>query len=60
MEVKRFSQDECVVNQKVAGTIVVPGFGASDCRRHCGSHLKRIADSEIRQRREEMGSKKSK
>lgn len=31
---------ECVVNQSVNGEIPVPGFGASDCRRGCGSHLK--------------------
>lgn len=31
---------ECSLNQAVPGNIVVPGFGASDCRRACGSHLK--------------------
>ncbi len=36
---------ECRWNQQVAGQIPVPGFGASDCRRHCGSHLKYIDDS---------------
>lgn len=31
---------ECDLNQAVGGGIVAPGFGASDCRRGCGSHLK--------------------
>ncbi|MEY2633821.1 MAG: hypothetical protein RIR00_2475 [Pseudomonadota bacterium] len=35
---------ECALNQAVVGTIPVPGFGASDCRQHCGSHLKRVGD----------------
>jgi Uri superfamily endonuclease len=40
-EVNRFCDDECPVNQRTAGEIPVPGFGASDCRAGCGSHLKR-------------------
>ena len=35
-----FSEDECTVSQKTAGAIPVPGFGASDCKRNCISHLK--------------------
>jgi Uri superfamily endonuclease len=31
---------ECHWNQQLQGSIPVPGFGASDCRNHCGSHLK--------------------
>ncbi|WP_126443871.1 GIY-YIG nuclease family protein [Sulfuricystis multivorans] len=38
--VQRFDEEECVLNQASAGVIVVPGFGASDCRAGCGSHLK--------------------
>jgi Uri superfamily endonuclease len=38
--VKRFSQEECPRNQATAGKVIVPGFGASDCRNGCGSHLK--------------------
>jgi Uri superfamily endonuclease len=41
--VKRSSQDECILNQKTAGIVVVPGFGASDCRMGCGSHLHYLA-----------------
>lgn len=31
---------ECRVNAGTGGSIPVPGFGASDCRAHCGSHLR--------------------
>lgn len=43
VEVHRFAQAECRLNQSVAGIVAVPGFGASDCRAGCGSHLKRLA-----------------
>lgn len=33
-------EDECEVNRKTPGVILVSGFGASDCKKHCGSHLK--------------------
>ncbi|MCK5852861.1 GIY-YIG nuclease family protein [bacterium] len=39
-DVLYFSEDECTVNQKTAGIIPVPGFGASDCKQKCISHLK--------------------
>ncbi|HEM49526.1 MAG TPA: GIY-YIG nuclease family protein [Caldithrix sp.] len=32
--------DECKLNQSTAGKIIVPGFGSSDCRNGCISHLK--------------------
>ena len=41
-EVLRFADAECVVNQRTGGEIVVRGFGASDCKSGCGSHLKRL------------------
>ena len=41
LEVRRSTEPECVLNQRGHGEIVVPGFGASDCRMKCGSHLKR-------------------
>ena len=31
---------ECDCNRQTAGSIIIPGFGASDCRARCGSHLK--------------------
>lgn len=39
-EVKRSRKGECAKNQQIQGQIPVPGFGASDCERGCGSHLK--------------------
>lgn len=38
--VRLFEDGECAVNQATAGVIVAPGFGATDCRSGCGSHLK--------------------
>ena len=43
--VKRSSESECMLNQKVVGIVVVPGFGASDCRNGCGSHLHYLSGS---------------
>lgn len=34
------SEEECALNARSPGDIPVPGFGASDCRAGCGSHLK--------------------
>ncbi len=42
-EVRRHADGECAVNQRCVGEIVVVGFGSSDCRLRCGSHLKRLA-----------------
>ena len=41
-EVRRYDEADCVVNQQIVGEITVAGFGASDCRLRCGSHLKRL------------------
>lgn len=38
-----FTAPECAVNQATSGTVPWPGFGATDCRRGCGSHLKYLA-----------------
>lgn len=38
--VVRSAQAECALNQATAGALPVDGFGASDCRHGCGSHLK--------------------
>jgi Uri superfamily endonuclease len=40
VEVVLSADTECVCNRRVEGSIVVAGFGASDCRAGCGSHLK--------------------
>ena len=42
VQVQRSSKEECAWNQKTNGKIIVPGFGASDCRAGCGSHLKHV------------------
>ena len=38
--IKRSGTGECDLNRSARGRIVVPGFGASDCREGCGSHLR--------------------
>ncbi len=40
VRVERSILPECRLNQASVGEIPVPGFGASDCRSGCGSHLK--------------------
>ncbi|MFB6260649.1 MAG: DUF123 domain-containing protein, partial [Thiohalorhabdaceae bacterium] len=34
------TEPECAVNAAVGGSTPCPGFGASDCRSGCGSHLR--------------------
>lgn len=40
--VRRYREEECLINRNTPGSIPVAGFGASDCRHQCGSHLRRI------------------
>lgn len=47
--VTRSSVGECMLNRKTADSVVVPGFGASDCRKGCGSHLRYLAGWEAEQ-----------
>lgn len=42
-EVFRLDDSECIVNRRTDGEMPVAGFGASDCRAGCGSHLKKIS-----------------
>ena len=42
--VRRSSKDECALNRSVRGRVVAPGFGASDCREGCNSHLRYLGD----------------
>lgn len=44
--VELFAEGECHCNQQVRGEQIVPGFGASDCRAGCGSHLKYLGAQE--------------
>lgn len=39
INVIRSTVPECVLNKQTVGTPVVYGFGSSDCKDHCGSHL---------------------
>jgi len=43
VQIDQFNLAECQLNQATAGRILIPGFGASDCRNRCGSHLKYLA-----------------
>jgi Uri superfamily endonuclease len=36
----RLATPECAANQAVGGSVQAAGFGASDCRAGCGSHLR--------------------
>lgn len=38
--VGRSARSECALNRATGGEVLVPGFGASDCRKACGSHLR--------------------
>ena len=40
LEVEILAETECEVNQASGGHVRVTGFGASDCRAGCGSHLR--------------------
>jgi Uri superfamily endonuclease len=44
-KVIRSDEGECPLNQRTSGVIPIPGFGASDCRAGCGSHLKYLGDN---------------
>lgn len=38
--VRRYAEPECQINRAMPGTAPIAGFGSSDCRHGCGSHLK--------------------
>jgi Uri superfamily endonuclease len=42
--VRRSTVAECELNRRTGGRVVAPGFGASDCRAGCGSHLRYFGD----------------
>jgi Uri superfamily endonuclease len=42
--VRRSRLAECVLNRCAGGRVLVAGFGASDCRMGCGSHLRYLGD----------------
>ena len=42
IDIKKSEMIECSLNKKTNGTIIIKGFGSSDCNLYCGSHLKYI------------------
>lgn len=47
VEVRRTRRDECKWTRSTGGRVVAPGFGASDCREGCGSHLRYFDRSRV-------------
>ena len=39
MHIRLDAESECTVNGRIEGRVVIPRFGATDCRHRCGSHL---------------------
>ncbi|MFT7087972.1 MAG: Uri superfamily endonuclease [Rickettsiales bacterium] len=37
---EKFSDEECELNKRTCGEIIISGFGSSDCSNKCKSHLK--------------------
>lgn len=52
--VRRSRLEECVLNRRAGGQALIAGFGASDCRMGCGSHLRYLGD-ESQSRRNAAG-----
>ena len=44
IKVTKSKVSECDLNAEVKGKIIVKGFGSTDCKENCGSHLKYIGD----------------
>ena len=40
IDIKKSEMIECSLNKKTKGTIIIDGFGSSDCNLSCKSHLK--------------------
>lgn len=39
-KITKFTINECCLNKKTKGDILIKGFGSSDCKNNCQSHLK--------------------
>ena len=39
IDTKKSEMTECVLNKKTNGTIIIHGFGSSDCNLNCKSHF---------------------
>ncbi len=44
IDIKNSEMIECSLNKKIHGTIIIRGFGSSDCNLCCGSHLKYLGN----------------
>ena len=44
IDIKKSEIIECILNKKTNGTIIIKGFGSSDCNLCCGSHLKYLGN----------------
>ena len=42
VQIIKYDLDECDLNKKLEGVMIAKGFGSSDCKQNCGSHLKLI------------------
>ena len=47
IDIKKSEMIECSLNKKTYGTIIIRGFGSSDCNLCCGSHLKYLGDDAL-------------
>ena len=45
VEIKKSLIPECELNQGTPGIVIIKGFGASDCKNKCKSHLKYLGTS---------------
>lgn len=46
-KVEKSNDAECILNQETNGDVIVDGFGSSDCKNGCRSHLKIIKNSAL-------------
>ena len=46
-KIHKSKSSECELNQSIEGVTLVPGFGSSDCKKNCSSHLQYITRSKL-------------
>ena len=44
IDIKKSEMIECSLNKKTNGTIIIKGFGSTDCNLDCKSHLKYLGN----------------
>ena len=47
IKVRQSNSEECNLNQHVDGVTLVPGFGSSDCKKNCSSHLNYLSSTKL-------------